>query len=459
MKRFLSVTFIVALVLSAVTLSASAAGAPELSAKGAILCAVSDDGLYDLVLYEKNADEQLYPASLTKIMTAIIALENESDLDAEFIAYAKSLEPLGKEVYYLMPGEKMAFRDYLNLMLVPSYNEAANVIAYNIGGSIEDFVVLMNEKAAELGCTNTHFANAHGLHDQSHYTSARDMLIISRYAMQNETFAEIVAQTSITLPVTNKHKTESFLRSTNHLLHNKSQPGYVYQGTLGIKTGSTTPAGYCLSAAFAAEGMTYYSVVLGSSKNEDGRLGSFLDTRALFNHGKDDFSEQPILKATQPIVELPVTLSPDGTSVVLLPERSVSDFLPKTFDYLTDLHIRAEGEPLPDGFDPKGKVILTYTVPAEVEAPIEKGQELGTLRMEFDGREICTMGLLSSLTLSKSEVLDTVDTFQTFVQTKMFKYIIIGILALIVVLFVVVIVIVSSRRKKRRRYGRSRYGR
>ena len=459
MKKILSVTFIIALVLSVFPMTASAAGAPELEAQSAILCAVSDDGMYDLVLYEKNADQKMYPASLTKIMTAIVALENQRDLDAEFVAYAKSLEVLGKGVYYLMPGEKMAFRDYLNLMLVPSYNEAANVIAYNIGGSLEGFVEMMNDKAQDLGCTGTHFVNAHGLHDEDHYTTARDMLIISRYAMENEIFAQIVAQTGITLPVTNKHKTESFLPTTNDLLR-KSQGVYL-EKAIGTKTGYTSAAGNCLAAAYkdAELGMTYYSVVLGcpDSTAEKSKL-SFIDTKALFKHGTTDFSVQPVLKATQPIVEVPVTLSPDGTSVVLLPEKSVEDFLPTTFNYELDVHIRAEGEPLPEGFDPTGKVILTYSVAAELEAPIEKGQAVGTLKMEFDGREICTMNLLSSLTLTKSEVLDTVDTFQTFVQSKAFKFIVIGIAALILIL-IIVIIITSARRRRRRKYGRGRYSR
>ena len=459
MKKILSVTFILALVLSVFPMVASAAGAPELDAKSAILCAVSDDGKYDLVIYEKDADQKMYPASLTKIMTAIVALEYQSDLDAEFTAYAKSLDVLGKGVYYLMPGEKMAFRDYLNLMLVPSYNEAANVIAYNIAGSLEGFVEMMNDKAKDLGCTGTHFANAHGLHDDEHYTTARDMLIISRYAMQNETFAEIVAQTGITLPVTNKHKTESYLPTTNDLLR-KSQGVYL-EKAIGTKTGYTSAAGNCLAAAYkdVELGMTYYSVVLGCPEpTEEKSKVSFTDTKSLFRYASTGFSEQPVLRATQPIVEVPVTLSPDGTSVVLLPERSVEDYLPNSFNYDTDVYIKAAGESLPEDFDPAGKVILTYTVAAELEAPIEKGQAVGTLKLEFDGREICTMNLLSSLTLTKSEVLDTVDTFQNFLQSKAFKFIVIGIAALIVVL-VVVIIVTSSRRRKRNKYGRGRYSR
>ena len=461
MKKVLSVLFVLAFALALVPPAAMAAEAPELSAQSPVLAAVSDDGKYDIILYEKNADEKLYPASLTKIMTAIVALENESDLEAVFTAYAKSLDPLGKEVYYLMPGEQMAFKDYLNLMLVPSYNEAANVIAYNIAGSLEDFAGMMNEKAKELGMTGTHFVNAHGLHDENHYTTARDMLILSRYAMENPTFAGIVSQISITLPTTNKHKTESVLHSTNHLLHNKTQPGYVYKGTIGIKTGSHTPAGYCLSAAYHNEetGMTYYSVVLKSTKNEEGRVQSFVDTKLLFNYGTDGFKEVNTLEPTQPIVEIPVTLSSEGTSVVLLPERAVSDLLSTDFNYTEDVFIRAEGEALPADFDPTDKVIITYSVPESVEAPITKGQAIGTMKMEYNGREICTMSLLSSLNLAKSEVLDTVDTFQTFVNSKTFKILIISIVALIFVLIIVFIIAARTRRKKRRRYGRSRYSR
>ena len=180
MKKFLSCLCILAVALTFIPLNVSAASAPDILAESAILFAESDDGTYSSVLFEKNADAKMYPASLVKIMTAVVALEKQPDLDTEFIAYKASLDPLTAigEVKYLIPGEKMAFRNMLDLLLVPSYNETADVIAYNIAGSIEDFVNLMNDKAEDLGMTGTHFTNAHGLHDDDQYTTARDLLVL-----------------------------------------------------------------------------------------------------------------------------------------------------------------------------------------------------------------------------------------------------------------------------------------
>ena len=455
-KKFLSCLCMLAVALTLIPFNVSAASAPNILAESAILFAESDDGTYSSVLYEKNADQRMYPASLVKIMTAVVALDKQPDLDAEFLVYKASLDPLTAigEVKYFMPGEKMAFRNMLDLLLVPSYNEAADVIAYNIAGSIEDFVNLMNSKAEDLGMTGTRFTNAHGLHDDNQYTTARDLLILCQYAMKIDAFAEIVSKVTITTPITNKHSKEYTLSSTNHLLHNRSQPGYVYEGALGIKTGTTTPAGNCLAAAYKKDGMTYYSVVLKSAKTESGRDGRFVDTRALFDHAQKNFSVQTLLKATQPIVEVPVTLSSDGTSIILLPEKSLSDLISNSFDYATDVVFEHQ---LEEGADTTGKVVLSYTAPQTIQAPVEKGQAIGTLRVTFEGR-VYEMALLSSSTLTKSEMLNTVDSVQNIFESRTFKIIIIVIVALIVIM-VTIMISLSRRSKKRNRYGRGKYSR
>lgn len=456
MKRFLSMLLVLAVALTVLCFNVSAASAPDILAESAILYAESDDGAYSAVLFEKNADAKMYPASLVKIMTAVVALERQPDLDTEFIAYKASLEPLTaiNEVKYFIPGEKMPFRNMLDLLLVPSYNEAADVIAYNIAGSLEDFVNLMNDKAEDLGMTGTKFTNSHGLHDDNQYTTARDYLKLCQYAMKIEAFAETVSKVTIETPVTNKHSKTYTLSSTNHLLHNKSQPGYVYEGAIGIKTGTTTPAGNCLASACKKNGMTYYSVVLKSAKTESGRDGRFTDTRALYDYAADGFSVQTLLKPTHPIVEIDVTLSSDGTSVILLPERSLSDLISTTFDYSTDVVFKDQ---LTEGEDTTGKVILSYTAPKSVEAPIEKGQAIGTLNISFNGKTY-EMALLSSSTLTKSQILDTADSVQGFFESTLFRIILIAIVALIIIM-IVVMIILSNRNKKRRRYGRGKYSR
>ena len=255
---------------------ANALEEPTINAKAAII----GETKTDTVVYEHNADDMLYPASTTKIMTAILALEygNMSDTVTVSDNAIDLLKDSGGSIM-LKKGEQMNFRDMVIYLLVSSGNDAANVLAEHISGSIPAFVELMNAKAQELGCTNTHFANPHGLHADNHYTTARDLLKIAEYAMQNEDFAQIVMIDKTVLPATNMHS-EQTISNTNHLISLWHSRDYFYEGAIGIKTGSTTPAGYCLVSGVNSGDLTYITVVLGAEKAEDGTIGSFTETNA-----------------------------------------------------------------------------------------------------------------------------------------------------------------------------------
>ncbi|MBQ7624150.1 MAG: D-alanyl-D-alanine carboxypeptidase [Clostridia bacterium] len=406
---------------------AFAAEPPQIDAKAAVL----KETTTGTVLFEMNADEKLYPASITKLMTAIVALE-KLDPASEITVSADAIDPLVKENIhaYLLPGEKIPFMNLLEYLLIPSGNDAANAFAVAAAGSIPEFVTLMNEKAESLGCKNTHFVNAHGLHDDNHYTTANDLLIIAEYAMQNKYIADTVKKTSTVLPVTNRHKTETILNTTNFLL-GKGGAEYIYKGVTGIKTGSTTPAGLCLTASLEHEGLSYISVVLGAGMTPDGKKGNFIATSRLFDYAKKNFSVQTMIKATTPVLEIPVTTSPDGASVILLPQNNVSALLP-------------------NDFDPEKLETSYEDVPESLEAPVTKGQVVGTLRLSYGGRSYGSVPLVCSADLSRSGLLHTLNALKSFFTGKVFM-IILGVLGAAVLAAIVWFLLANRKRGRGRR--------
>lgn len=322
--------------------------------------------------------------------------------------------------------------DLMRYMLVASGNDAANAFAIHISGSVDDFVDLMNSTARRLGCTNTHFTNPHGLHDEDHYTSARDLLLIAKAAMENESIAKIVSEDEVTLPVTNKHDRTTTKYSTNYLLSKKATGDYYYEGAVGIKTGTTTPAGLCLVAACVKGDYTYYSVVMGASKEENGRNGQFDETIKLFDYGAENFSQQVMLSSSEPITEVPVRLSDEKDAAVLTPSENIVAMLPNTFE--------------------KSDLTMDYTVDEGVTAPVRSGDVLGKLTVTY-GEKTYEMDLVASSDISRSTLLYVLDRITGFFTSTAFKVAVAAVIALIAI-FVAYVIIVNRRRAKRRRSRR-----
>ena len=223
----------------------------------------------DQVLYEQNADGQRYPASITKIMTALLTLEavgrGELDLSTVVTVDAAALKDLTSDssTANLKAGEEITVHDLLYCLMLASANEAANILAMTVCGDIPTFVERMNQRAQELGMTGTHFMNPHGLHNSEHYSTAWDIYRMAKEAMTHAAFREIVSTARYVVPATNMSG-ERVLLNTNALLTSAKFPGYTFSGTIGIKTGSTGEAGYCLVAAAKKKGHTLVSVVLGA---------------------------------------------------------------------------------------------------------------------------------------------------------------------------------------------------
>ncbi len=236
------------------------------------------------VLYEKNADEQLYPASITKIMTALLAVENSSmDEQVTFsmdAVYKTEGSGISRDV-----DEVMSMKDCLYGLMLESSNECAYAIAEHVGGTYDNFVQMMNEKAAELGCTHTHFNNPHGLPDENHYTCARDMALISQEALKNETFRLITSTRRYTIPPTNKHAQETYLTNHHKMLNNwRGDSTYLYDGCIGGKTGYTSVADSTLVTFAERDGMTLICVVM-----KEKSPGHYVDTTNLLNYCFENF--------------------------------------------------------------------------------------------------------------------------------------------------------------------------
>lgn len=252
---------------------------PEVQSPSVILMEMSTG----TVLYEKSSDERNYPASITKIMTTLLALEN-SDLNEVVTFSDDAINNTEGSGIYRDYGEQMTMEQCLYAVMLNSANECAYAVAEHVGGTVEHFVDMMNEKAAELGCTNTHFANPHGLFDENHYTTAHDMALIAKAAYQNETFRIITGTARYTIPPTNKHDEPTDLQNHNEMLYPFKTLKYRYEYCTGGKTGYTDIARSTLVTYAEKDGMSLVCVVMHTESPNQ-----WTDSRNLFDYAFDNF--------------------------------------------------------------------------------------------------------------------------------------------------------------------------
>lgn len=265
-----------------------------------ILCdtAVLIDANTGTILAEKNADQKMYPASLTKIMTAILAIEMGELSDIIKVDDDTPYEIAGSHIA-LEPGEILTLKDMLYALMLPSANDAALAIAKHYGGSEQEFVKLMNDKAKELGAYNTNFVNPHGLHDDNHYTTAADLALITKYAMKNETFRKIVQTKRYEIQTTNKKDEVRYFTNLNRLVHNSGYNQiYVdgvyinldYEYATGVKTGYTPEAGNTLVASAEKDGTELIAVAMNGVS-----LEMYQDAHNLFNFGFEEYVSETLI--------------------------------------------------------------------------------------------------------------------------------------------------------------------
>ena len=341
----------------------------------ALLCEASTGK----IIYDKNSREVRFPASTTKIMTALLTLENcELTEIATVSEHAIQVIPNGYVVANLQAGERISINDLMYALLVKSANESANVLAEHIAGSIESFADMMNKRAAELGCTNTHFVNPNGIHSDDHYTTAYDLFLIAQECMKHEEFRKYVSTTSDTLPVTNKYPTANrSFPTTNDMLKPSSK--YYDSDVIGIKTGYTEEAQNCLIAAAQRNEMEFISVILGAGVNTSGLNERFIDTETLFDYAFDNYSEKILLNKN---TEIDKAIIKNGTketkNLSILIGENLSSICKNDFDIST---LKPE-----------------ITLNENLMAPIVIGDKIGEVKYNIEGIEY-TLDLIAGSTV------------------------------------------------------------
>jgi len=254
----------------------------HLNAHAAVLL----DAMTGDVLFRKNANERMYPASTTKIMTLMLALESGIALDVPVIIPQQAAQiPSDSTLVPVFPGDQLSFRDLLYGFMLSSGNDGANAVAVLVAGSLEAFVTRMNERASQLGCRNTHFANAHGYHDDAHYTTAEDLALITQEAMKSDLFRTIVTCPEYTLKVVRSGEVVT-PRVINTNLMIKSDSRYYYKDCIGVKTGTHSRAGNCFVGAAERDGIRMISVVLNCPQSNQ----KWVDTIRLFDYGYTQYT-------------------------------------------------------------------------------------------------------------------------------------------------------------------------
>ena len=372
---------------------------PSINAASAILI----DNRTNKVLYSKNEDTKMFPASTTKIITAIITLENCS-LDEQATASFDAVNiPEGYATADIKIGETFTVEQLLEMLLVHSANDAANVLAEHVGGSLESFVSIMNTKASELGLTNTHFTNAYGLQDDNHYTTARDLATIMKYCLQNENFRRICGLASCAIPATNMSEPRTY-SSTNQLVIAGNNNYYPYVTT--GKTGFTSDAKHCLVSSAYNNDLELICVVLGSEDN-------FGDTRAIYNYAYSTYSIKDIVKENDTVTTISVKNASYNTKNL---DLVVSEDIPALVSNSVDIN----------SIEPQ------ISLKENIEAPIEKGSVLGRVTYSVEGVNYTT---------------DLI-AFSNVEKTRLPIYIFMGIIILVILLIVLITIIIRNKRNK-----------
>ncbi|MCR1900237.1 D-alanyl-D-alanine carboxypeptidase [Irregularibacter muris] len=391
----------------------TALAAPNISSPSAILI----DSKSGQILYGKDIDAKHYPASITKVMTALLLLE-DGDLDKVVTIKddVPNLIERGSSQIYLIPGEKITREQLLYALLIDSANDAAVAIAQDVSGSVDKFADKMNEKAKGLGMKNTHFVNPHGLHDENHYTTAKDMSIVAKEAMKNPLFRKIVTTERYIIPATNKQDTR-YLYIGNRLIRNTTYKNYHYEGATGIKTGWTSEANFTLIGGAEKDGRDLITVIMDSNG-----VDVYMDTHTLLDYGFEGFQSKDAFKKGEIIKEIPFDKTKE--TLPLIAENTFEYSFPK---------------------DTVGDITTTFELPEDIDLPIKKGDIVGDVVLNLDGKEIGKINLIADKSIEAPNKFLSIFTG----SSSVLKWA--GILISAFLVFRTFIYISKQKRRRRRR--------
>ena len=349
----------------------------------------------DRYIYELDADKVIHPASTVKLMTAILAFEAfGDDLSHVVSVTAPAIINLQGNKLGLKYAEELTVEELLYAMLVGNYNDAANVLAIEIAGTVEDFVVLMNKKAEELGAVNTYYTNPTGMHDPRMVTTARDTVIISTHACKIPTLMEITSVEKYVLAPTNKTGTRTFYNK-NYYYATNMEYLYIWKIPRGLNAGYTDEGGYCVATTASRNGLTYVVVVMGATRDEK-YIYSYTEAADLIKWALNTYGYTKLLTTSDMICEVPVRLASKVDYVTLFPSENIELFLPK-------------------GRDLENDVKLEWTLDQEYfTAPVSEGQVGGKLTLTYDGVNLGTFDLITRNSVNRNNILYVLDLLAAF---------------------------------------------
>lgn len=396
----------------------------DINAQSAILI----NGETGEILFEKNMHKKMYPASTTKILTGILALE-QGDLDKIVTVDDKTPFEIDGTHIALEPGEELRFKELLNAMLIESANDAALVLAKDMAGSVEDFSKLMNEKAKEIGAINSNFVNPNGLPDEDHISTAYDLAMIAKYGMKNKQFRNIVKNYQYSIEATNMKNERRNMQSVNKLLYSNQKinldGNYIdikYDGAIGVKTGYTKDAGNCLVSAAKRDGKMLISVVL---KSQGTNL--WIDTHKLLNHGFNDFDKKILGFKNEFVKNIDIN-------------NGDKDFVTGVISEDVSVSLKS---------DMKNDISKKIKINDNIRAPIEKGEVLGSIEYINDEK------IIESVNIVSAEEISLIAGYEKTLSASLFNDFNIWWIVIILFLFLILrINILRKRRKKRKRKKR-----
>ena len=384
-----------------------------------------DDGSFPIIA-EKNKDKRKYPASLTKIVTAIVTINNVKDLSAKTKvskAAILALAGTGAQVAGLEVGEEISIEELLYLTMIHSACDACQVLGEYVGGTVDNFVSMMNDWAKSVGCENTNFVNPDGLHDDNHYTTAADMATMTIEALKNETFEKIATTPSM------EYKKFKFLH-TNFML-DRFHVTYYYEYAQGIKTGSTTEAGYCVITKASKDGYNYLAVVMDSPikklKGIDTKC-SFIDAKTLFEWAFDSLKYSTVIRKNDIVTEIPVINGKDTDTTQLVAKEDITTLVPNSLDS-------------------SAVIIKPIDPPESLEAPITKGDEICKAEIIYANKVIARVQLVAAKDIGLSTFLKIFNAIKSFFGNK----IVLAILLIMICAVIVYIVIFSKKLSKEKK--------
>ena len=400
-----------------------------------------------------DSERARVPASLTKVMTAVVLLEEfEDNFEEMKTTYVSAGSEVFDELYGtgastadIRPHEKVSYYDLLAALLIPSACEAANIIAINIAGSINEFCDMMNEKAEELKMKDTHFSNAHGLFANKNYTSCKDMAVLCQYALDNfPYFREIVSMSSYEMEATNYHSSGSVLANTNFMLRSTSK--YYYSYAKGIKTGTLDSAGRCLASYATYDGVTYLIVSMGApmqKQEKDYEKGAensnsvfaddvvyynIVDHINLYEWAFDTLVTTDFVNTSSEVAEAEVEFGKNANYVTLKPAEGYSRLWPN--------NVSVE------------EVKQVITVADNVVAPIEEGDTLGKLELVYNGEVLTAIDLVATSDVEQATFKAKLLIAASFFKSVEFFIALAIILAIIIIYSIIYAVKVQKKYMK-----------